>query len=266
MASISYILIIFISKDVHWVGVPQTNSGRKRLYLYYYDSNYKGICFLKIGFDKKSRIKIRHEMSALAKVRNTLNDAVSSLYVPSVLGFSSFKSCDVLVLEMIKSESNLHSEIEQARKDLILGFVGQGNIVSMDKVRGSSWFQYLDSERLYSADNFKHDFYNKFQSTIRLGSVHGDLTQANLVRSSKGVCVIDWEDYHDFAPTKVDCVNYDIQKYARMDCHKLVDNFTNENLNAVSDKEYFEILVALLFLAWSGREIASLIIDNWPEK
>jgi len=38
-----------------------------------------------------------------------------------------------------------------------------------------------------------------------------------------------------------------------------------DKLTNVSDKRYFEILMALAFLAWSGREIATTIIENWPE-
>jgi len=248
----------------HWVAFVQSKSNRLRVYVYYFDKNYKTVVFAKIGIDEQSHRKIEHEYIAIQKLKSDFYKKLFSFCIPEVSDRISVRNGIVLLFEPLHEKNSIKAIEYEEWNSVITQLQTNRRFATTKEIQVKPWFPKSSATDSDGRRSFLQFFMGVQQDGLHVCRVHGDLTPANIIKTKKKMWVIDWEDYCEEAPLRTDEINYNIQEFSRYDNSLMARRFIDKYLLTKSNSDCYDVLTALAFLAWTGRELAQVLIDNWP--
>jgi len=252
------------------VGCPQTKAvmvwppevSRERLYIHLLRQDMFPLAFAKLSFDEFNDERLSVETRALRALQEL---KPRQCRVPAVLDAGLFRSRQYLVVEAVPTDARpVKISYASFPTASVQEYSGKMEVVSSDTLCRFAWWRRYEGAIALNTQ-FARDVETARRSPTRVCRVHGDLGPANILRSSTGLWIVDWEESCEQAPLLTDFVSY----YLGINSRRIIKNpirglrdFATRFLCGTKEDRHAAVM-ALAFLHGTGFGAANHLIGAW---
>lgn len=240
-----------------WPGDPH----RGRIYAFLLDDLGEVHAFAKMALDSRNVELIRNEASVL---RFFNDNPRPGLLVPQVIAFADAGQHATLLVEAVRGGKP--GMCPPASLDALLRVIqGRPIFISRTEVQACRWWQRFKSQAEVPKkflDAVEHSLLDE----INVCQVHGDLNRTNLVTSSQGIYVLDWECSHPMGPYLTDQITILLDvlwPLLQRNSEKAVAKFRAIHWDQQEQGHRNAVVLALVFLYGAGFTPSIKLIDAW---
>ena len=231
---------------VVWSLVP----GRKRCYIYFYDSNIELVYFGKLSHKTSDYDLLRNEYDFLLNYKTQKSN--TQFQTPSVIYFNEVDDYSFLVVESLPNDCKLFHPEKNDLPERVYNCLNSNKVKhDLDKCYTQNWWINFLVEKDRTIGLYNYIVSNKGDSKIVLSFIHGDFGSENIFKNNlHHLYIIDWERSCKMGPYLTDRVAFWLGK-----------NHNNDN-NIIEFNEFFkqenklDLSLALCFLVSANFDLA----------
>jgi hypothetical protein len=238
-------------------------SDRGRIYVHLFSTNLEPVGFAKISLDNHNDLRLIREAAVLRELKARHFQGFS---VPTLLLVGRANGHVYIVMQPVPVTTCSAEQAFAAYPTCIEELAAPSRYVTPENVPGLSWWPDYRAHLDEACAAFHEDLTAFLKHGLKVGTAHGDLMPANVLRDGERLWIVDWEESCDDAPLAADMLGFGLAVSGVTGCSgaaACVRRFKNWWSAVAPGQSPGKLMPALAFRHARAQKDAEIIIRRW---
>jgi hypothetical protein len=245
------------------VFVWPADAARGRVYVYWLDDSGEVSAFGKLALDRKNSAHIETEQRTLETLAQK---SLRRSRVPGIRAAGSLHGYSYLIVERAPVDARITQwETDAPIADSVREYAGPERRMSFAELEGMGWWQqFREAYRAHPA--VLERLRRAAAAGLGVCRVHGDLNQTNILRTTDGIWLLDWERSEESGPSLTDAVCMEVDRLwprTKVNAAEGLREFLASQWEGRSEADRDRVLLGLAYLCAAEFTPATALLEAW---